>query len=97
LRSLGVPGLGPSTSQVAKDIIKEVTSSTSPEKIEQIRNILSMNQGINKENLKRDLTNNGVSLNLIVQIDGLLPNNGVLGPSHLDYEKPIPETIPSMF
>ena len=97
LRSFGVPGLGPSTSQVAKDIIKEVTLSTTPEKIEQIRKILKMNEGINKENLKRDLKENGVSLNLIVQIDALLPNNGILGPSHLDYDRPITPTVPSMF
>lgn len=85
--NLGINAFGPSTSKAADDIMK------APDDV-QIRNILSQ-EGLNIENVKRDLRDKGADWKLNLKVDQLKPRSQLNPlPSHLDYDRPIPESKP---
>ena len=90
--NLGINAFGPSTSKAADDIMK------APDDV-QIRNILSQ-EGLNIENVKRDLKDKGGDWRLGLKVEQLRPQKTKQPlPSHLDYDRPIPESksyIPSL-
>jgi hypothetical protein len=83
---------GVSTSKAADDIMKATSD-------DEIKGILNQ-EGLNIDNVRRDLNNKGADWNLKLKLEELKPRTQLNPlPSHLDYERPIPESksyIPSL-
>lgn len=85
--NLGINAFGSSTSKAADDIMKAQDDI-------QIRNILNQ-EGLNIDNVKRDLKAKGGDWRLDLKVEQLRPPSMKQPlPSHLDYRRPIPVSEP---